>query len=130
MKCDLFSILSIKKNSTVNTLDIVGRIVLKWVWYSFPCEEVKCIMTNRSETSRKNFLIKAHEYQFTLSNKTNIFLWHFSCKQYLPIWIRKHFSLCRAVWPDQAIFWTLGNFLKPLATINLSKSPPFLGNFL
>ena len=27
------------------------------------------------------------------------------------------------------IYWTLGKFLKPLATINLSKSPTFLGNF-
>ena len=26
-------------------------------------------------------------------------------------------------------FWTLGNFLKPLAAINLSKSPTFLGKF-
>ena len=26
-------------------------------------------------------------------------------------------------------FWTLSNFLKPLATINLPQSPPFLGNF-
>ena len=26
-------------------------------------------------------------------------------------------------------FWTLGNFLKPLATINLPKSPTFLGIF-
>ena len=34
-----------------------------------------------------------------------------------------------AVWPDWAIYWTLGNFLKPLATINLPKSPTFLGNF-
>ena len=33
------------------------------------------------------------------------------------------------VWPDLAIFWTLGNFLKPLATINLPKSPTFLGKF-
>ena len=33
------------------------------------------------------------------------------------------------VWPDLAIFRTLGNFLKPLATINLAKSPKFLGNF-
>ena len=36
--------------------------------------------------------------------------------------------LC-AAWPDWAIYWTLGNFLKPLATINWSKSPTFLGNF-
>ena len=27
------------------------------------------------------------------------------------------------------IFWTLGNFLKPLSTINLPKSPTFLGIF-
>ena len=35
----------------------------------------------------------------------------------------------RPVWPDWAIYWTLGNFLKPLATISLPKSPIFLGNF-
>ena len=29
------------------------------------------------------------------------------------------------VWPDWAIYWTFGNFLKPLATINLPKSPTF-----
>ena len=34
-----------------------------------------------------------------------------------------------AVWPDWAIYWTSGNFLKPLATINLPQSPSFLGNF-
>ena len=34
-----------------------------------------------------------------------------------------------AVWPDLAIYWTLGICLKPLATIDLSKSPTFLGNF-
>ena len=34
-----------------------------------------------------------------------------------------------AVWPDCAIYWTLGKFLKPLATINLPKSPTLLGNF-
>ena len=35
-----------------------------------------------------------------------------------------------AVWPDWVIYWTLGNFLKPLATIHLPKSPTFLGNFV
>ena len=34
-----------------------------------------------------------------------------------------------AVWPDWAIYWTLGNFSKSLATINKPKSPTFLGNF-
>ena len=28
-----------------------------------------------------------------------------------------------------AIYWTLGKILKPLATINLPKSPTLLGNF-
>ena len=29
----------------------------------------------------------------------------------------------RAVWPDCAIYWTLGNFLKPLATIICPNLP-------
>ena len=33
------------------------------------------------------------------------------------------------MWPDLAIYWTLGHFLKPLATIKLPKSPTFLGSF-
>ena len=32
------------------------------------------------------------------------------------------------VWPDWAIYWTCGNFSKPVATVNLSKSTTFLGN--
>ena len=31
--------------------------------------------------------------------------------------------------PDLAIYWTLGNFSKPVATISLPKSHTFLGNF-
>ena len=34
-----------------------------------------------------------------------------------------------SVWPDWALYWTLGSFSKPLATINFPKSPTFLGNF-
>ena len=34
-----------------------------------------------------------------------------------------------AVWPDWAIYWILGNFSKPWATIILPKYPTFLGNF-
>ena len=34
-----------------------------------------------------------------------------------------------AVWPDWAIYWTLGNFSKSAATISLPKSPTFLGNY-
>ena len=36
---------------------------------------------------------------------------------------------CQVVWPNLAIYWTLGNFLKPLATINLLRSATSLGNF-
>ena len=38
-------------------------------------------------------------------------------------------SVYLPVWPDWAIFCSLGNFLKPLAPINLLKSPTFLGNY-
>ena len=31
------------------------------------------------------------------------------------------------VWPDWAIYWTLDNFLRYWATMNLPKSPTFLG---
>ena len=34
-----------------------------------------------------------------------------------------------AVWPDLAIYWTLGNFSNPFETMNLPKFPIFLGNF-
>ena len=34
-----------------------------------------------------------------------------------------------SVWPYWAIYCTLGNHSKPLATINLPKSPTFLDNF-
>ena len=35
----------------------------------------------------------------------------------------------QAVWPDWANYCTLGNVLKPFATINLPKSPTFLADF-
>ena len=36
---------------------------------------------------------------------------------------QRDFSETRAVWPDLAIFCTLGNFLKPVVTITLPKLP-------
>ena len=46
-------------------------------------------------------------------------------------WLMEHFSKCMlgTVWSYWAIYWTLANFSKPFATINLPQSPPFLGNF-
>ena len=37
-------------------------------------------------------------------------------------------SRSNSVWPDSAIYWTLGNFSKLLATISLPKSLTFLGD--
>ena len=39
------------------------------------------------------------------------------------------YSVIAPVWPDWSIYWTLGNFLKPLATVNLPKSSTFVGIF-
>ena len=50
--------------------------------------------------------------------------------RYISVALNLPYKWCSsAVWPDWAIYWTLGNFLKPLATINLTKSLTFLGNF-
>ena len=45
-------------------------------------------------------------------------------------YIRGEVSVYLPVRPDWAINCTLGNFSKPLATIDLLKSPTFLGNFI
>ena len=44
------------------------------------------------------------------------------------LWHIHQYSL-QSVWTDWAIYWTLGNFLKFLASINLPKSSTLLGNF-
>ena len=57
--------------------------------------------------------------------KNNIFF-----NDHLPSYNVQLFQLyLDTVWPDWAIYWTLGKFLKPLAPINLPKSPTFLGIF-
>ena len=45
----------------------------------------------------------------------------------IGLWRGIYSLLCNVT--DLAIYWTLGNFFKPLETINLPKSPTFLGNF-
>ena len=72
---------------------------------------------------------------------TNLFI-HFRIEQFQNLinltLVKPHFyqwfnsifwDLLQPVWPDWTIYWTLGNFSKPLATINLPKSLTFLGNF-
>ena len=62
----------------------------------------------------ENWSTKSARRCFQLSN--------FSGKNCTWVWLGP-------VWPDWAIYWTLDTFLKPLATINLSNSPTFLGDF-
>ena len=60
---------------------------------------------------------------------------YFSCQQLCRVVVVAAFCCCcccfhsAPVWSDWVIYWNLGNFLKPLATINLPKSPTILGNF-
>ena len=66
-------------------------------------------------------------------------LWHrllfyFCCCEVFSLLPPSHISSIEvivrpAVWPDLANYWTLGKFLKPLATILLPKFPTFFGNF-
>ena len=62
-----------------------------------------------------------------------------SCQIFIEFFPDFDFRICKlidevllvtSVWPDWGIYWTLGNFLKPLLTINLPKSATFLGNFV
>ena len=55
-------------------------------------------------------------------------------KDQIKLYLKIHYESLRfceflSVWPDWAIYWTLGNFIKPLAAINLPKSNTFLGNY-
>ena len=43
--------------------------------------------------------------------------------------IVENISTIGTMWLDWEIYWTLGNFLKPLTKIIFPKSPTFLGNF-
>ena len=50
---------------------------------------------------------------------------------FLKTWVYKRQDCClQPVWPDWAIYWTLGNFSKPLGTINLPKITYILRQFL
>ena len=59
----------------------------------------------------------SQDFSWTLSRHSRRLAWSSSLPPSLP------------VWPELAIFCTLGNFLQPFATMNLPKSPTFLGNF-
>ena len=69
--------------------------------------------------------------------------WNYHWPTYLSIYLIKgwwwwyatklqaeQMLLNQPVWPDWVIYWNLGNFLKPLATINLPKYPHIIRHFL
>ena len=58
-----------------------------------------------------------------------IFAQHMSIVDRIMSTYNKYRRAGKSVWPDWAIYWTLGNFLKPLVTINLPTSLTFLSNF-
>ena len=65
-----------------------------------------------------------------------LFLYFRSFHSVDSIKVVNRFKFCRCLHSNQGtsdllppIYWTLGNFLKPLATINLPESPTFLDNF-
>ena len=80
-------------------------------WYISSLSLSLSLSLSREEGTNKFLLEIASQWKWTRAIKDKAF-----CPS-LP------------VWRDWAIYWTLGNFLKPLATINLPKSPTFLGNF-
>ena len=89
-----------------------GDLVIDWLMHLVPwwqCENFQMIECLRYPTTyclgRKCFCVCTY-------------VMGMSCK-----------GVLQPVWPDWANYWTLGNFLKPVATINLPKSPTFLGNF-
>ena len=82
-----------------------------------------------------------------VSWRSNLNIYKLITSQFFPHFVSTHFvqpssplvprienfTLCCFIlspeWPHRAIYWTLGNFSKHLTTINLPKSPTFLGNF-
>ena len=80
-------------------------------------------LCDKQSQNKKYNLLTYTLYNYKLEPRnchTEFFSFVFGQKQ---LWTRG------LVWPDLAIYWTLGNFSEPLATINLPKSSTFLGNF-
>ena len=72
---------------------------------------------------QKNNFSNDHLHDETIQNHLGRLLWRLNSLVFYPC------ERLEAVWPDLVIYRTLGNFLKPLATIKLPQSPTFLGNF-
>ena len=106
---------------------LVTLLIMFWdvgnsgsLWQDFGIKNIPIFSKSCRKSSQKSFTQK-----FTFLTIEKIFTKYFDSfcmKIRSPIW-------SYSVWPDCAIYWTLGKFLKHLATINLPKSLTFLGNF-
>ena len=96
-------------------------------WYD-PCRWCTTFSKQFSPTECQFELRPISEILFILQ-----FRFQFEAVDFLPWWAfwNASFQLesVNSVWPDLAIYWTLGKFLKSLATIYLPEPPTFLGNF-
>ena len=73
-----------------------------------------------------------HTMNASQQHLSSTFTYFFCLKLVEAEYLRQKMFLLLQLLPvrtDWAIYWTLGNFSKPLATNNLPKSPTFLGNF-
>ena len=101
---------------------IVSPIVCKALFFLLLLFLNHCQCPNRG----KLFLSRQKSPQNESNIAAKIHTWVFENWHLVAVYL---IFMSQAVWPDWAIYWTLGNFLKPLATFNLLKSPTSLGNF-
>ena len=118
-QCWLWRLLSIyESRHWKNSNNLLGS---KW----WPCGQHMRLLLWRSEfKSRWNwnrtFALSIYCLKRSKLNIKMLELFHQKQSSKAYLW---------TVWPDWAINWTLGNCLKPLATIYLPTLPTFLGNF-
>ena len=86
-----------------------------WLWATFQSLWTQLICPNLIHSNA--ILVKVSKYLI------------FLLKSFLGNFLLVTLCARCPVWPDWAIFSTLGKFFKPLATINLPKTLTFLGNF-
>ena len=78
------------------------------------------ILVNTTIVTCRVFTNLVHKFNMKFQSLFKIFC--IQCHRRI-LWLRN--SRSPSVWPDWVIYWTLGNFSKPLATIILPKSPTF-----
>ena len=127
ISCLFFSLFPSLQNKYYNctfAISMRGSFSCKTCSFCFCCLSLKLISSDsscyyfyfNSETARMT-LNHFQPQSWTRDAPKNKSIFRFRWWRSLP------------VWQDWVIYWPLGKFLKPFATINLLKSPTFLGNF-